>query len=794
MNKKLLLLFTLAIANSLCFGQQNFQNYFKEGMYHFDDTRKILKSEIFTTYLPYFNFSSNNIMSLQKEMALDSIGTVSGSYQQYCNGYPVETCQMNVISKYGVVFYVNGFSLPQLNVNVNSRISDSSALDSALQFIGAPKYTFQDATLEQDVKISFDAQTADTVYDSTKTLYPKGSLVIALPYGDTSYSDTGKYALCYKFFVTPMHWDTVVIDTNTVDTIPHYDTVAKYIQDNTVIIYVNARTGRVYTSNPNIYAAFWDVCHLEPTKYHGNQDVQIRRVTFGVNRWFTDSREVSVRTQSHPTEVTHGSGSHWTNATTDLSAYWCFEKSWDYFYNMGYNGPNWSRNPQKILSEWSGFVGEGDVQMRVNFNPTADDIDEYHINDDFSSFAGHESAAYLDVIGHEYTHAMIYHKPGGSGFISTGEPGSIAEGFCDYFGTKIGRWAYPDLYNDDWTDGFAKNNGVFPARHFNNPPLDASLDTYHYPLIDNKYLSSGIFRKAMWLIEEGGVHNSVIVPARPASISGEPNAEWDVRNALHGWCWSGTNYANIRDAFVNEYAYFHGECSAAWKSAVLAWRAVGIGSPPACVGTYIVQGPPKVIRVMSAGNNSAILRPIETRHTVHIGPAGGNEEIQAASYTWKIPVSVFASYPDQNDMSTIKIDSISDIASQYISCIVTYTDTTIHPDTITTVVHFVGDDYETIANKGSIKGGVFSNTDQGHSDDFKVYPNPVKSQLNIELPENVPFPLNAQIFDVTGHPVIAVQKLYRQNSIIALSDIPGGVYILKVSGEGKEYIRRIIVE
>lgn len=98
---------------------QNFSSYYKDGLYKFDDGIKILKSEIFTTYKSNFGITTDNTMVLQSEGQMDNDGGVSSKYIQYYNGYKVEQTSMNVISKYGVVIYVNGFSFPYMN-NVNT--------------------------------------------------------------------------------------------------------------------------------------------------------------------------------------------------------------------------------------------------------------------------------------------------------------------------------------------------------------------------------------------------------------------------------------------------------------------------------------------------------------------------------------------------------------------------------------------------------------------------------------------------------------------------------------------------
>ena len=110
---------------------------------------------------------------------MDSLGGVGGSYIQYCNGYPVEGAQMNVISKYGVVLFATGHMLPNLNTDVTDAITDSTALDSALAYVNAPKYAWEDIDLENSLKYKLDTGLNDTIFNQNVTYYPKGELVIA---------------------------------------------------------------------------------------------------------------------------------------------------------------------------------------------------------------------------------------------------------------------------------------------------------------------------------------------------------------------------------------------------------------------------------------------------------------------------------------------------------------------------------------------------------------------------------------------------------------------------------------
>jgi hypothetical protein len=58
---------------------------------------------------------------------------------------------------------------------------------------------------------------------------------------------------------------------------------------------------------------------------------------------------------------------------------------------------------------------------------------------------------------------------------------------------------------------------------------------------------------------------------------------------------------------------------------------------------------------------------------------------------------------------------------------------------------------------------------------LRVWPNPAKTHINIELPANVQIPVNLQISDVSGRTLLS-QQLGKHHSILDVSSIGQGVY------------------
>ncbi|WP_347174694.1 choice-of-anchor V domain-containing protein [Polaribacter uvawellassae] len=74
--------------------------------------------------------------------------------------------------------------------------------------------------------------------------------------------------------------------------------------------------------------------------------------------------------------------------------------------------------------------------------------------------------------------------------------------------------------------------------------------------------------------------------------------------------------------------------------------------------------------------------------------------------------------------------------------------------------------------------------------DFTVYPNPVRDNLNIQLPTGV-IKADVSVFDMSGK-LIRNVNISAQNNTINVSELSTGVYILKLNSEGKLGSRQFI--
>lgn len=117
--------------------------------------------------------------------------------------------------------------------------------------------------------------------------------------------------------------------------------------------------------------------------------------------------------------------------------------------------------------------------------------------------AGRSTSCCMDVVGHEFTHGMLFSEG-----LSYDYPqsGSLHEGLADVFGT-ICEYFIPNEGSFDWTIG--EDTGTV-SRYADNPDIDDYND-FLAQNIREQHAGGGVISKAGYLIAEGGTHNNKTV-------------------------------------------------------------------------------------------------------------------------------------------------------------------------------------------------------------------------------------------------------------------------------------------
>lgn len=82
------------------------------------------------------------------------------------------------------------------------------------------------------------------------------------------------------------------------------------------------------------------------------------------------------------------------------------------------------------------------------------------------------------------------------------------------------------------------------------------------------------------------------------------------------------------------------------------------------------------------------------------------------------------------------------------------------------------------------------NVPQVDAQTLKIFPNPVSDILNIDLPENTAYE-NFEMMDITGR-ILIQGKLIPGSNQVKASDLPEGIYMIKLSGNGNYITRQVI--
>ena len=207
------------------------------------------------------------------------------------------------------------------------------------------------------------------------------------------------------------------------------------------------------------------------------------------------------------------------------------------------------------------------------------------------------SYATLDIIGHEYAHAVT----GSTAELEyQNESGALNESFSDIFGEAL------ELYSNgtnDWLMGAERDGGYI--RNLSNPKDKGQPDTY---LGTNWYngandfggvhTNSGVQNFWFYLMAVGGTGTNDNGDDYDVPAIGFNQAAVIAYNCLLSYLGPTSDYADARDASIAAVTDIWGVCSPEMKAVMNAWHAVGVGDafpkagisvgdPTVCVGKPI---------------------------------------------------------------------------------------------------------------------------------------------------------------------------------------------------------------
>lgn len=798
----------------------SFDHYFEDGAYIFDDAFKLSKTDMFTTYKSMFGLTDDDEMVLDEEIFLDfdledlfNLGTWQSRYKQYHKGFLVEGKLMNVASKCDVALIASGDICKGLDVDTTDVITDSVALDSALAFISSQfGYLWEDSLAEALIKEVIEDSTI--TYDSTKTYYPKGQLIIARKYG---LPDSNQYyKLCWQFNInyfdtsTTAHYDTaytyidsVIVNKRTDSAYTLYDTTIRYAKKSvtgsyemitdtvqkSLVVYIDAQTGAVHTSNDFTFG--WASGNVW-TPYEGYRTNEVETSVYGV--WpFTsfrlrDGRKIETM-KSQPVGNFNNTWSVFSDQNNDwldntetknaASAHWGVERAYDFFANKGIYYQN-----KKNIRFWD-FSGSTRYVGNPNGNNTLGD-DVISVAPLSSAFGNGYSHIQLDVMAHEYTHSILYRTTGlGNDPFYYPDSRALAEGFCDIMGLAVEA----SIFGCDWSVGEKvgiKRNFFDPWNDYDNAhgstPHTATYNDGLFLSSNDAYNRSGVLRRWFNVFSQG------LTPTFDGA--GFQTAENLSFITMMWWLWQNAGFHDARNqTFHVCTTHFDAVCSPTWRKLAKAWSNVGLPTNLMCkpIFTQVNQ----VLKETQVGNT-------EEPAVFQVGLGDGASGIRNLHYSWILPSTWVGHY--NSDTSIFTLDSVDNYESKPITVIANYRDASdsLHADTITNYIHFSDVCNTGLKQPNSNNSSHPSVSNINTQDDgINVFPNPNEGTFVIsgKFPENEGI-ASVVVTNISGMLVLKdnarITNGYISKTIQLDRSLPAGIYFVKLISNSKNSVIKII--
>ena len=465
------------------------------------------------------------------EVKTDNLGMTTSKFQQYHKGVEVHGAIALFHQKGRNLKSMNGRIVSDISLDVQPTISEELALKIALGEVNAKAYRWE-------VQGQGDA-------------YPKGKLKISSP----NYSfDVKDMRLVYVFeihAVDPHAWLHIEVDAKNGEVINYYSMIHQIETTGTGSTHYN---GTVSMSMNEVSANLFNLSI--PSKNITTRSIQNNTAPWG--------NEIEITSTDNSFDE--------VSLQTGASIHWATEASYDYYLDKfgvsGYNGglairafADYGTNQANAFWDGYGFY-YGDGVSTPN------------------SFSGDLPHVSLDIVGHEYTHAITYYS---SGLVYQGESGALNESFSDIFGHNIEVYTNPGGWN--WSQG----NEVFSAggsyREMADPNAKRHPDTYegahwHTGESDNGgvHTNSGVQNYWYYLITEGGTGtNDKGYQYNVTGIGLDKAAEIAYRNLIV-YMTSNSTYTDARTGAEQAAIDLYGNGSSEHLAVIEAWNAVGVPS------------------------------------------------------------------------------------------------------------------------------------------------------------------------------------------------------------------------
>lgn len=517
-----------------------------DGWLYFTENTDLRPEAFFLIYRDDLHLDASDEMRLVKKNE-DEQGFTHYFFQQYHSGVRVAEAEFFVhVNAKGQLYSANGKIVENLRVSTFPAVSPAQALTYAQASMGARTYMWESEFWEKDLRRRKGSEQA--------TYRPKPELVI-----------TGKQPhLAYS------------IDLYSADPLDE----KRYR--------VDAKTGEILQVLP--LSSECNPTSLN-TIFNGSRNISTDKFASSPDNYRTHddcaSGEINVRDwnsstlSSSPVDIT-SSNNTWNNNNNQTFAgtvLWATEQAAAYYQST------FSRN------SYDGSGGDVDGFINAQFddgngNPYSDNASMSFSSGKLKVGLGSagtlsNSWSALDILGHEYTHAVTGSE---ASLDYSGESGALNESFSDIFGEMVTTFV---TGNCDYLEGNDRSSGAI--RNFINPNLKSDPSTYLGTFWKSTsgtcdatndncgvHTNSGVQNHWFYLLAEGGSGTNDNGDSYTVTGIGKTDAARIAYKNLTDILTSTSDYPAARSGSIMAANMLFGDCSAQTQQVINAWNAVGV--------------------------------------------------------------------------------------------------------------------------------------------------------------------------------------------------------------------------
>ncbi len=483
---------------------------------------------------------NNNADLILKRTEQDKFGFIHFRFYQTYKGIPVENSMFIIHTKNGLLKSLGGSIVTDFDALMDeraaSKISAAQSIASAVNYVHAKLYAWQDADMEQRIKIQTGNPNASYL--------PKASLVWYSPTDDVS---SRELRLCYK-----------------VDVYAREPLSRAYY-------FVDAITGNVLGKKDEIF--YSDATGTANTAYSGAQTIHsdLNGSSYRLRDYTKGNGIITLHgeTASRGTDY-NSSTANWTLTGTNiaaLDAHYGVSQTYAY-YKANFNRNSYDNAGTALYS----YVNDPTYTDNAFWDGSA-----MNFNKRSNSKLNPGGVTGIDVTGHELTHGVTQAE---SGLNYSKEPGAMNESMSDIMGKSVQFWSKPTDVN--W---LMSNDMNWIIRSMSDPNSQGQPDTYKGTYwatgsADNYgvHTNSGVGNFMFYLLVTGGSGTNDKGNSYSVSGIGLSEADQILYRSNTTYLTPTSQYADWRTACINAATDLYGASSNEVIQVENAWYAVGIGT------------------------------------------------------------------------------------------------------------------------------------------------------------------------------------------------------------------------